>query len=269
MQVANLGGAAPNIKTESGKTDKNPETVSSSVQFDDNQGLVVNNPKIGEGGTGANSGLTPQHSGQDKQALADADAEDIQLAAKQTNQIETDKFVTRMNNEIAQLNQSVQTSKPTEMDVISKPFGHPDWNNELGQKLIWMHKQDMPSAELRLNPEHLGPISVKIDVNHDMTTISFTAQHAEVKEAIEAAIPKLREMLGGQLSSSLDVNVSQQSDQKSANAFFQSASGQGQGKQSGQNPEFGHSEANPKIELVDEIDAGRASVSNGLLSLFA
>jgi len=58
-----------------------------------------------------------------------------------------------------------------------------------------MNNKSISAAEIKLNPAHLGPISVRIDVNQDQATIMFTAQHADVKEAIEASIPKLREML--------------------------------------------------------------------------
>jgi flagellar hook-length control protein FliK len=153
---------------------------------------------------------------------------------------------------------------------LIKHFNDPGWQQELGDKLIWMHKQSMPSAELRLNPEHLGPILVKIDVSHEQATVAFTTQHLAVKEAIEAAIPKLREMLGGQQLNLADVNVSQQqSDQKQpARDFFQMASEQGQRRQSDLDGQA-NGVVNEAQNIVDEIEAGRAIASNGLLSLFA
>lgn len=175
--------------------------------------------------------------------------------------------------EIAKLNHAVRgdtQTAPVPQPTMLKSFADPAWGKELGEKLIWMHKQEIPSVELRLNPAHLGPVLVKIDVNQDQASVAFTAQHLAVKEALEAAIPRLREMLGGQQINLMDVNVSQQqSDQRqAAHDFFQMASGQGRRGQddfdaNGNGP---HNEAQ---DLVDEIEAGRAVASNGLLSLFA
>lgn len=167
---------------------------------------------------------------------------------------------------------SVPSGQPSGQPTdLAKHYMDPAWRDELGQKLVWMHKQAVPSAELRLNPEHLGPISVKIDVNNDQATVAFTAQHLAVKEAIEAAIPKLREMLGGQQLTLVDVNVSQQqSDQRQAGReFFQASADRGFGRAQAETDELSEGHLNQAQDIVDEIEAGRAIASNGLLSLFA
>lgn len=159
---------------------------------------------------------------------------------------------------------------PNNQPAMQKPFGDSAWQQELGDKLIWMHKQDMPSVQLRLNPEHLGPVLVKIEVNQDQASVAFTAHNLAVKEAIEAAIPKLREMLGGQQLNLADVNVSQQqSEQRQAGRdFFQMAGDQGRQRTADGDPQVGGA-VNEAQDIVDEIEAGRAIASNGLLSLFA
>ena len=158
---------------------------------------------------------------------------------------------------------------PANQTTMQKHYADPGWQQELGNKLVWMHKQNLPSVELRLNPEHLGPVLVKIDVSQDQAAVAFTAQHLAVKEAIEAAIPKLREMLGGQQLNLTDVNVSQQQSEQrqSAREFFQMAGEQGQRKAN--NEEGLGLAVNESQDIVDEIEAGRAIASNGLLSLFA
>lgn len=186
----------------------------------------------------------------------------------------TDKSSIDFTGELGKLSQALPSStisaKPSVPSAINTPLGNPAWNDDLGQKLIWMHKQAMPSAELRLNPEHLGPVLVKIDVHQDQTSITFTAQHQVVRDAIEAAIPKLREMFNGQQLQLGDVNVSQhqqQSEQRQTRDFFQAASEQGRGRQTNDND--GDASVNETLNIVDEIEAGRALAGNGLLSLFA
>jgi flagellar hook-length control protein FliK len=145
--------------------------------------------------------------------------------------------------------------------AITKPLTHPGWSNDLGEQILWMHNKAMPGAELRLNPAHLGPISVRIDVNQDQqATIMFTAQHADVKEAIEASIPKLREMLVTQQLNLVSVNISQNStpDQgrPQPQLFSKMPGDYDQGNE-------GAAETTKKIEPDEVI------VSKGLLSLYA
>ena len=67
----------------------------------------------------------------------------------------------------------------------------------------------MPAAELHLSPPDLGPMSVRISMEQDQASISFSSAHAMVREAVEAALPRLRDMLGAQGITLADVNVSQ------------------------------------------------------------
>ena len=204
-----------------------------------------------------------------QQMPSDNDADDLTVSARPAN-LEASKTPAGMANNIAQLDQAVSSQKTVEAPAMTQHLSHPDWNQELGQKLIWMHKQDLPSAELRINPPHLGPLSIKVDVDQDQATISFTTQHQDVKDAIEAAIPKLREMLGGQQLNLADVNISQQqSGEKQARDAFQTAAEQGQGNKSGQNNQTDKQTNQAGVDIVEEIDSGRVLVSNGLLSLFA
>lgn len=204
---------------------------------------------------------------QSETALSQLDGVANNGEANKSSQSSIAADISRMNNVVRSETSATVTANQS---TLVKHFADPGWRQELGDKLIWMHKQSMPSVELRLNPEHLGPILVKIDMSQDQATVAFTAQHLAVKEAIEAAIPKLREMLGGQQLNLVEVNVSQQqSDQKQqARDFFQTASEQGQRQRTDVDP-LSTGTGNEAQNIVDEIEAGRAIATNGLLSLFA
>jgi flagellar hook-length control protein FliK len=75
--------------------------------------------------------------------------------------------------------------------------------------VVWAVNQGMPAAELHLSPPDLGPMSVRISMDQDQASIAFSSSHAMVREAIEAALPRLRDMLGNQGITLADVNVSQ------------------------------------------------------------
>jgi len=78
---------------------------------------------------------------------------------------------------------------------INTPVANQAWADEFSQKIVWVTSQHGQSAELRLNPPQLGPLEVLIKVNGDQATALFTSSHAVVRDAIEQAMPKLREML--------------------------------------------------------------------------
>lgn len=78
---------------------------------------------------------------------------------------------------------------------LATPLTHPAWGDEFSQKITWMATQHTQSAELHLNPPQLGPLDVVLKMNGDQATAMFTSPHAAVREAIEQALPKLREML--------------------------------------------------------------------------
>src|SRR5690606_30477730 len=73
--------------------------------------------------------------------------------------------------------------------------GTQDWNQALGQKVIWMVQGEQQSATLTLNPPELGPMQVTLKMQHNQATANFTAPQPEVRQALEAAMPRLREML--------------------------------------------------------------------------
>lgn len=89
---------------------------------------------------------------------------------------------------IANLNSPIPLS-------VDMPMTHNAWADEFSQKVTWVATQHGQSAELHLNPPQLGPLDVLIKVNGDQATALFTSPHAVVRDAIEQALPKLREML--------------------------------------------------------------------------
>jgi flagellar hook-length control protein FliK len=91
------------------------------------------------------------------------------------------------------------------------PLEQRGWSESLGHRVLWMVKQDHQIAQLRLNPPHLGPLELRVSVEQDEASIAFSAQHPAVRDALEAALPKLREMLNASGLTLGQVNISQQS----------------------------------------------------------
>ncbi|HJV76009.1 MAG TPA: flagellar hook-length control protein FliK [Noviherbaspirillum sp.] len=81
-------------------------------------------------------------------------------------------------------------------DRLAPQVGTPGWDQALGQKVVWMVGGEHQSASLTLNPPDLGPLQIELKVANSQATANFTAAQPEVRQALEAAMPKLREMLG-------------------------------------------------------------------------
>ncbi len=94
---------------------------------------------------------------------------------------------------------------------LTVPLRQPGWDEALGNRVVWLAGQQIKAAELHLNPPQLGPIDVQIRMADNQASIEFGTHHALVRDAIESALPKLREMFAAQGLNLADVNVSQQS----------------------------------------------------------
>ncbi len=94
---------------------------------------------------------------------------------------------------------------------ITEAFGRPAWSQGMGKQVMWMVNQNISSAEIRLNPAHLGPIEILIDMSDDQVNVSLSSRHAIVREAMEQALPKLREMLSENGFNLADTDISKHS----------------------------------------------------------
>ena len=78
---------------------------------------------------------------------------------------------------------------------VPQQVGAQTWGQAVGERLLWMVKGDQQVAELKITPPNLGPLEVKLTINNEQASVSFVSNHAAVRDALEAAIPRLREMM--------------------------------------------------------------------------
>ena len=84
---------------------------------------------------------------------------------------------------------------PAPVAALEARVGARGWDQGLGDKLVWMASHKQQVAELHLNPPDLGPLKITLTLNQDQASAQFVSTHAAVREAIETAMPRLREML--------------------------------------------------------------------------
>ncbi len=104
---------------------------------------------------------------------------------------------------------------------IMTPLQSPGWSQQMTDQVSLMLKGGFQQADIKLNPAHLGPMEIKLSMNDDKASIHFVSQHAPVRDAIDSALPRLREMLEQQGLSLADVDVSAHSEQQQSDAEAQ------------------------------------------------
>jgi flagellar hook-length control protein FliK len=103
------------------------------------------------------------------------------------------------------------TQADTNSGEIKSSVGSAAWTDELGGQLTWMTHRGLESGSLRVSPEHLGPVEVKISVQNGDASVWFGANHPDTRAALEQALPRLREMFATQGLTLTDSGVSRES----------------------------------------------------------
>lgn len=110
---------------------------------------------------------------------------------------------------------------PTFNTQLELPLGNAQWGSQILQRVAWLTGQGIAAAEIHLNPAELGPMQVRVDQRQDSATVVFTSHNSSTREAIEASLPRLRELFSQQGMELLDVDIN--SGEQEANANQQDA----------------------------------------------
>jgi flagellar hook-length control protein FliK len=78
---------------------------------------------------------------------------------------------------------------------ILAPFNRPQWQVEFGEKVVWLLGRQAQVAEVSLNPPSLGGIEVRLNMSGQEAGAQFFSPNPVVRDALESALPKLRDML--------------------------------------------------------------------------
>jgi hypothetical protein len=86
--------------------------------------------------------------------------------------------------------------EPAPLFSLPRAISHPQWAEDVGERVVWMQQAELKTAHLRLDPPQLGTVEVHIILRETDSEVWFSAPTASVREALETALPRLREMLG-------------------------------------------------------------------------
>lgn len=146
---------------------------------------------------------------------------------------------------------------------IHAPLGASGWHTEFAQHVVWMAIHQHQTAELRLNPPHLGPVEIVLTLNHDQgleASVQFASSHAAVREAIEASLPRLKELFAESGITMGHVTVSAESfrDRK-----------QGEGRDDGTSGSAGAAAGLAAIHRQPDAPRSVLPIYRGLVDTFA
>ncbi len=78
---------------------------------------------------------------------------------------------------------------------IDTPVGARGWDGEVANKIVLLAGREEGRAELTLTPPQLGRVEITISVQGDQTSAAFVSASPAAREALEQALPRLREIL--------------------------------------------------------------------------
>jgi flagellar hook-length control protein FliK len=109
--------------------------------------------------------------------------------------------------------------------AVHSQVGSPRWAQDVGNQLLLMSTRGQQEGSLVLNPEHLGPVEVRISVNQNTANVWFGAQHADTRAALTEAMPRLRELFSDAGLSLGQAGVSHEAPRQQPQGGQQAASG--------------------------------------------
>ena len=141
---------------------------------------------------------------------------------------------------------------PAHILQIPSPAGSTGFAQELGQHIAWLGGQEIKEARIRLHPEDLGQLDLKVSVQHNhQVDVTFAVQHPHAVHALQQTLSQLDAMLAQHGLSLGQADVGQR-----------------------QNNEQRDSQRGSSTPSADEVAGVASSVSNvapalGLLDAFA
>ncbi|REF28540.1 flagellar hook-length control protein FliK [Xenorhabdus cabanillasii] len=83
----------------------------------------------------------------------------------------------------------------TPAPLLSAHPGSEEWQQQLNQHVLFFNRNGLQQAELRLHPQELGALHIRMNVEDNQAQLHFVSAHQHVRAALEAALPNLRHAL--------------------------------------------------------------------------
>lgn len=120
-----------------------------------------------------------------------------------------------------------ESSSANTLQALQRPLDlqQTEASQKLQERINIMMSKNIQRADIRLDPPELGNVQIRVNVSGEQTTVQFQVQNAQAREAIESAMPRLREMMEQQGLNLADTQVGEQARDGSGTGDGENASG--------------------------------------------
>ncbi|MCA2997455.1 MAG: flagellar hook-length control protein FliK [Rhodocyclaceae bacterium] len=84
---------------------------------------------------------------------------------------------------------------PSQQQLISTPLSSLQWPTVFSSSIVRLATEQITQANLTVTPDDLGTISITIALDGSKVSLGFNAENSEVRQAVNASLPLLQEML--------------------------------------------------------------------------
>ncbi len=118
-------------------------------------------------------------------------------------------------NAFANKENQIATNIP-EVKTLEIPvdLNHSQWTNKFSEHIIWLGHQGIKSALIKIHPEDWGPLEISIKVVKDSASVNINSHNSHVRDIVDQALPKLREMMSEQGLNLSDVHIGSDADSR-------------------------------------------------------
>jgi flagellar hook-length control protein FliK len=122
--------------------------------------------------------------------LVGADSAPLKSALPQVTPLVSNTAIQTTSSEL----QAGLKSTSTTLSMTSS-LGDPGWDGEFVGRVNMVVKGGLQEARIQLSPPELGRLDIKVSTEGDTTKVMFAVDNVAAREAIEQAMPRLRELL--------------------------------------------------------------------------
>ena len=130
-----------------------------------------------------------------------------------------------LNGQSSLFNPPTSTANPTTLNLnLPMPMDISKWQASLNEQICLISRQGIQNAEIKLNPQELGSLHIKLAMIDDKIDLHMAVAHNMVKGVLESALPMLRSSLEQQGITLQHTNISDFSmmnDSKQSSSYQQ------------------------------------------------
>ncbi len=130
-----------------------------------------------------------------------------------------------LNGQSSLFNPPTSTTNPTTLNLnLPMPMDISKWQASLNEQICLISRQGIQNAEIKLNPQELGSLHIKLAMIDDKIDLHMAVAHNMVKGVLESALPMLRTSLEQQGITLQHTNISDFSmmnDSKQSSSYQQ------------------------------------------------